>query len=177
MHIASVGKFTYGYCNFKLHAWNDETKVHVGSFCSIAQNCQIILGGSHRIDRITTYPFGKIAKDIFTNFDGRGHPKSNGDIIIGNDVWIGLNATIMSGVKIGDGAVIAANSHVVKSVEPYAVYGGNPAKLIKYRFDFATIEALLSIQWWNWDNEKINDNLHLLCDENRIDEFIATHRI
>lgn len=84
------------------------------------------MGGNHRTDWLTTYPFGHIHKDIFTNFSGVGHPATKGSVVIGNDVWIGTNVTIMSGVSIGDGAVIANNSHVVKDVLPYSIVGGNP---------------------------------------------------
>jgi virginiamycin A acetyltransferase len=80
----------------------------------------------------------------------------------------------MSGVTIGDGAVVANNSHVVKNVEPYSIVGGNPAKLIKYRFSKEQIDALLKIEWWNWDDDRINKNVHLLCNAN-IDEFILNH--
>jgi virginiamycin A acetyltransferase len=100
-----------------------------------------------------------------------GHPSTRGDVIIGNDVWIAENVTIMS----GDGAVIACNSHVVKDVEPYSIVGGNPAKFIKYRFTQEQIEWLLKIQWWKWSPEKINENVHLLCND-RIDEFIDKHK-
>jgi virginiamycin A acetyltransferase len=82
--------------------------------------------------------------------------------VIGNDVWIGQNVTIMPGVKIGDGAIIAANSTIARNVEPYAIYGGNPAKLIKKRFEDEKIELLLKLQWWNWDEEKIFNNLEML---------------
>ena len=78
---------------------------------------------------------------------------TRGDVIIGNDVWIADNVTIMSGVRIGDGAVIACNSHVVKDVEPYSIVGGNPAKFIKHRFTQEQIECLLKIKWWNWDTQ------------------------
>ena len=105
-------------------------------------------------------------KHIFNNFDGKGHPKSNGDVIIGNDVWIGNNVTILSGITIGDGAVIGCNSHVVKDIEPYSIYGGNPAKLIKLRFTQEQINKLLKIKWWNWDDDKINSAISLLCNSN-----------
>lgn len=165
----SIGKHTYGWPIF----WNDKnnSNIIIGNFCSIGDNVKIYLGGNHRTDWVTTYPFGHINKDIFNNFNGDGHPKSNGDVIIGNDVWIGANAIIMSGVNIGDGAVIANNSHVIKNVEPYSIVGGNPAKLIKYRFTPEQIEKLLEIKWWNWDDEKINNFTHLLCN-NDIDAFI-----
>lgn len=128
----TYGKYTYGTPNV---LWrNDDAKLTVGKFCSIASNVNIYLGGNHRQDWVSTYPFGHINKNIFDNSDGSGHPSTKGDIVIGNDVWIGNNTTIMSGVTIGDGAVIANNSHVVKNVEPYSLVGGNPAKIIRYRF-------------------------------------------
>ena len=167
----SYGKYTYGRA--KTHSWGEKSKLEVGNFCSIAENINVYLGGNHRTDRVTTYPFGHIQKDIFNSFDGTGHPYSKGDVIIGNDVWIGSDTTIMSGVTIGDGAVIANNSHVTKNVEPYSIVGGNPAKLIKYRFSPEQIEKLLEIKWWNWDDEKINRFTPLLCNEN-IDDFIKS---
>ena len=115
--------------------------------------------------------FGYLNLNTFNTFDGKGHPGSKGDIIVGNDVWFGRDVTIMSGVTIGDGAVLAANSHVVKNVEPYSVVGGNPAKFLKLRFTPEQIEKLLEIQWWNWEDEKINKFAPLLCNPN-IDEFI-----
>jgi acetyltransferase-like isoleucine patch superfamily enzyme len=166
----SFGKYTYGKPNI---LWgNDNAKLVVGNFCSIA-GVTIYLGGNHRTDWVTTYPFGHIHRDMFNSFNGAGHPSTKGDVIIGNDVWIGDNVIIMSGVKIGDGAVIANNSHVVKDVEPYSLVGGNPAKLIKYRFTQQQIEKLLEIKWWYWDDEKINKFTTLLCNDN-IDEFIKS---
>lgn len=163
------GKYTYGNPNV---VWkNKDAKLIVGNFCSIAANVNIYLGGNHRTDWVTTYPFGHIHNDKFNNFNGVGHPSTKGDVIIGNDVWIGSNVTIMSGVTIGDGAVIANNSHVVKNVEPYALVGGNPAKLIRLRFTKEQIERLLEIKWWHWDDEKINKITPLLCNNN-VDEFI-----
>ena len=163
------GKFTYG--GPSIHFKNDNSKLRLGNFCSIAQNVNIYLGGNHRTDWVTTYPFGHIHECTFNNFNGTGHPSTKGDVIIGNDVWIGNNVTIMSGITIGDGSVIANNSHVVKDVEPYSLVGGNPAKLIKYRFDKQQIDKLLEIKWWNWNDEKINKFAPLLCNNN-IDEFI-----
>ena len=128
----SFGKYTYGTPNI---VWaNNNAKLVVGNFCSIASNVTIYLGGNHRTDWVTTYPFGHIHQNKFNVFNGIGHPSTKGDVIIGNDVWIGSNVTIMSGVTIGDGVVIANNSHIVKNVESYSLTGGNPAKLIKYRF-------------------------------------------
>ena len=170
-YTMSFGKYTYGAPNI---IWkHSDTNLFVGNFCSIAANVNIYLGGNHRTDWVTTYPFGHINQHVFNNFNGAGHPATKGSVIIGNDVWIGNNVTIMSGVTIGDGVVIANNSHVVKNVEPYSLVGGNPAKLIKYRFSQDQIEKLLQIKWWNWDDDKINKFTPLLCNNN-IDEFIKS---
>jgi acetyltransferase-like isoleucine patch superfamily enzyme len=167
----SFGKYTYGINNLNIFYSNAEANLIVGKFCSIAPNVNIYLGGNHRTDWVTTYPFGHINQNIFNNFNGHGLPSTKGNVIIGNDVWIGSNVTIMSGVTIGDGVVIANNSHVVKNAEPYSLVGGNPAKLIKYRFTKEQIEKLLEIKWWDWDDEKINEFSPLLSNSN-IDEFI-----
>jgi acetyltransferase-like isoleucine patch superfamily enzyme len=167
----SIGKYTYSDGNPKVFYQNNDAKLVVGKFCSIASSVTIYLGGNHRVDWVTTYPFGHINQDKFTDFNGVGHPSTKGDVIIGNDVWIASDVTIMSGVTIGDGAVIANNSHVVKDVEPYSMVGGNPAKLIKYRFTKEQIEKLLEIKWWDWDDDKINKYTPLLCNNN-IDDFI-----
>ena len=165
----SFGKYTYGKPN--IYYQNPQANLTIGNFCSIAANVNIYLGGNHRTDWVTTYPFGHIHQGKFNDFNGDGHPSTKGNVIIGNDVWIGSDVTIMSGVTIGDGVVIANNSHVVKNVEPYTIVGGNPAKLIKYRFTPEQISKLLEIKWWNWDDEKINKYTPLLCNNN-IDEFI-----
>ena len=168
----SYGRYTYGRPTI---SWqNDNAKLVVGNFCSISANLNVYLGGNHRMDRVTTYPFGHINTDAFNNFNGEGHPSTKGDVIIGNDVWFGNNVTVMSGVTIGDGVVIANNSHVVKDVEPYSLVGGNPAKHIKYRFTPEQIKKLLDIKWWFWDDDKINQNTKLLCNVN-IDDFINAH--
>jgi acetyltransferase-like isoleucine patch superfamily enzyme len=167
----SIGKHTYKIENLQIYYYDSGAKLYIGNFCSIASDIKIFLGGNHRHDWVTTYPFGHIHQDIFNNFNGEGHPTTKGDIIIGNDVWIGQNTTIMSGIKIGDGAVIANNSHIVKDVEPYSIVGGNPAKLIRYRFTTEQIDKLLRIKCWDWEDEKINKFTPLLCNIN-IDDFI-----
>ena len=166
MNIKTIGKHTYGLENLKIYSWGENTELHIGAFCSIAANVSIYLGGNHRTDWITTYPFGHRLHDTFNTFNGEGHPASKGNVVIGNDVWIGTNTTIMSGVTIGDGAVIANNSHVVKNVEPYSIVGGNPTKEIKKRFNNNVIKKLLNLQWWNWSDQKINDMLPILCSNN-----------
>jgi acetyltransferase-like isoleucine patch superfamily enzyme len=170
----NFGKYTYG--RPEIYWSNENAVLKVGKFCSIASGVKVYLGGNHRIDWVSTYPFGHIHQDIFDLFNGEGHPSTKGDVTIGNDVWIGANVTIMTGVTIGDGAVIANNSHVVKNVEPYTLVGGNPAKLIKYRFSSEQIQKLLEIKWWDWEDEKINKFSPLLCDKN-IDHFINSATI
>lgn len=171
-----VGEYTYGQQNIKKIFINEFPNVNliIGKFCSIASNVSIYYGhGYHDSKNISTYPFGYVHNNIFLS-DKLNNGKTNGDIIIGNDVWIGDNVTIMSGCKIGDGSVLATNSHVVNNVPPYSIYGGNPAKLIKYRFDEDSIEKLILIKWWNWDVEKIKQNIHLLNNGN-INKFIESH--
>jgi acetyltransferase-like isoleucine patch superfamily enzyme len=168
----NLGKYSYTGRNINVLFENDASYV-IGKFSSIASDLTICLGGNHRHDWVTTYPFGHTQHNVFTTYNGTGHPRTKGDVIIGNDVWIGDNVTIMSGVTIGDGAVLARNSHVVKNVEPYTLVGGNPAKLIKYRFEKEQIDKLLEIKWWDWEEEKINRVAPLLCNTN-IDAFIQS---
>ena len=165
----SYGRYTYGVP--KLEWANKDATLIVKNFCSIGSNVTIFLGGYHKIEWVSTYPFGHLHQNKFNKFDGVGIPTTKGDVIIGNDVWICSNVMIMSGVTVGDGEVIANNSHVVKDVEPYTLVGGNPAKFIKYRFTPQQIEKLLKIKWWDWEDEKINKFSPLLCSNN-IDDFI-----
>ncbi len=160
------GDFTYGFPT--ILSWGENTKLIIGKFCSISANVTIFLGGEHRNDWVSTYPFNALLK----NYEYiKGHPKSKGDVIIGNDVWIGRDAVILSGVKIGDGAVIGANSLVTKDVEPYSIVGGNPAKLIRYRFKKEIIDALLNMEWWNQELEEIAEIIPLLQSE-KVSEII-----
>lgn len=163
--ISSIGRYTYGFEHISVASWDDNQTIKIGAFCSIANNIKIYLGGNHRPDWVTTYPFGHLYQHIFNNIEG-APSSSNGDVIIGNDVWIGANATIMSGVIIGDGAVIANNAHVVKNVDPYTIVGGNPAKPIRKRFDDETIEKLLKLKWWDFEDSEINKITSILCSDN-----------
>lgn len=148
----NIGDYTYGKPALW---WFDKNTCRIGKFCSIAEGVKILGGGDHRTDWITTYPFNALCK-YFPFAEGiSGHPKSKGPVIIGNDVWIGHDASIMSGVTVGDGAVVAAKSLVAHDVPPYAIVGGVPAKLIRYRFSPAHIQKLLRIRWWDWDLETI----------------------
>lgn len=151
----TVGDFTYGHNKLNVRQWGEGASLTIGKFCSIADYITIFLGGNHRTDWITTYPFGHIHRDELGGTDIVGHPATNGNVIIGNDVWIGSGATIMSGISIGHGAVIAANSTVIKNVQPYEIVGGNPAKHIKFRFTENIRHLLLDLSWWDLPTSKI----------------------
>ena len=134
----------------------------IGKFCSIASDVKFIMnGGNHRTDWFTNYPF-----PVFGLGWEVAMPESwpnKGDTIISNDVWIGYGATIMPGIQVGDGAIIASQSVVTRSVEPYTVVGGNPAQEIRKRFEKSIIQELLKICWWDWEVDKITRNLKAIC--------------
>lgn len=156
--VVNIGRHTYG--KPIIFAWNQDTKLNIGNFCSISEDVKILLGGEHSLDFVTTYPF-----NIFRSTWGgelEGSTKSKGDIQIGNDVWIGHSSIILSGVTIGNGAVIAAGSVVVKDVPSFSIVGGNPARVIRFRFDDKTIAEIEKSQWWDWSDSKIRENLECL---------------
>ena len=168
-----VGDYTY-YDDFEdVHNFEKNVKYHfdftgdqliIGKFCMIASDVKFIMNGAnHLSNAISTYPFSIFGNGWENAMEGKAYP-NKGNIEIGNDVWIGYNATIMAGVKIGDGAIIATNATVVSDVKPYTVVGGNPAREIKKRFSPEIIERLLKLQWWNWDIEKITKNVQNLTD-------------
>lgn len=158
-----IGEYTYGEPNVY---FDNEANLFIGKFCSLSQNIKIFLGGNHRMDWITTYPFNALNEEFPEARKIIGHPSTKGDVIIGNDVWIGYGVFILSGVTIGNGAVIGANSVVSKNIGAYEVWAGNPAKFIKKRFDDVTINNFENIQWWNWDIDKIIKNVEILCSTN-----------
>jgi len=166
-----IGDYSYGTPTVFPHLGR---KLKIGKFCSIASGVTIHLGGNHRTDLISTYPFAAYV-DRFPSAKKLRFEDiaavSKGDVIIGNDVWIGSGATILSGVKIGDGAVVGATAVVTKDVEPYGIVAGNPARIIGKRFDDDTIRKLLEIRWWDWPIEKIDDNLEIICS-NRISQML-----
>ena len=141
-------------------------KLIIGKFCSIASGTKFIMGSAnHRLGSVTTYPFNVFGGSWQENTpDHMSQLPFKGDIVIGNDVWIGRESIIMPGVKIGAGAIIAAYSVVTKDVEPYSVVGGNPARCIKKRFNVELIELLLEFKWWDLSPEKLVAVLPLLCD-------------
>lgn len=150
--------------NVKYHFDFVGDKLSIGKFCMIASDVKFIMNGAnHLINALTTYPFAIFGQAWGNAMEGKQYPQK-GDIHIGNDVWIGYNATIMAGVSIGDGAIIATNATVIKDVEPYTIVGGNPAVEIKKRFSNDVIERLLKLKWWDWDIEKITRNVQNLTD-------------
>ncbi|MCS6173194.1 Vat family streptogramin A O-acetyltransferase [Shewanella baltica] len=139
-------------------------KLIIGKFCAIAKDVKFIMNGAnHQVSGFSTYPFyifGNGWEKVMPNPADLPH---KGDTCIGNDVWIGYNATIMPGVKIGHGAIVASQSVVTKDVPPYAVVGGNPATVIKLRFEQDVIDKLVAIAWWDWPIEKITQHLHAIA--------------
>ncbi|MFK8163673.1 MAG: CatB-related O-acetyltransferase [Lewinella sp.] len=170
-----VGDYTY-YDDFEtIENFEKNVKYHfdfvgdkliIGKFCMIASDVKFIMNGAnHLTDAFTTYPFAIFGEDWAGAMEGRAYPRK-GNLIIGNDVWIGYNATIMAGVTIGDGAIIATNATVVRDVPPYTIVGGNPAREIKKRFPDDTIEKLLALKWWDQDIEWITANVLALTGKN-----------
>jgi acetyltransferase-like isoleucine patch superfamily enzyme len=163
-----IGDKSYG--NPKILFSNNETTLEIGKFVSIADDVVIMLGGEHRTDWVTTYPLNEYFKK-WTSI--KGHPATKGNVIIGNDVWIGREALILSGVTIGDGAVIGAKALVTKDVMPYSIVAGNPAKHIRYRFDADIVAKLTELKWWNWSDSIICKSTPFLLsnDMNSLLEF------
>lgn len=164
----AIGRHSYG--DLKVHHWGEAATLKIGAFCSIAGDVRIFLGGEHRTDWVTTFPFSELWEQQAGA--SAGHPHTRGDVIIGNDVWIGNQALILSGVRIGDGAVIGARAVVTKDVPPYAIIAGNPARLVRYRFAPDVVERLTRIAWWNWDDERIGALLPLMLS-NAVEAFLA----
>lgn len=152
-YITSWGEGTYGIVS--IICFDQVSRISVGSYCSIASDVTFLIGANHRKGLVTTFPMDRIDNSKTTK-----DSNERGDITIGNDVWIGYGATIIGEVKVGDGAIIGARSLVVDDVPPYAVVGGVPARVIKYRFEKNIIEKFLEIKWWNWGIEKIKNNFN-----------------
>ena len=161
--LIKIGEGTYGnriYCEI----YNQDTKLIIGKYCSVATDVSFLLGGNHRKDWGTTYPFPALWKEAYHI---SGHPMSKGDIIVGNDVWIGHRSIILSGSRLHDGVIVGAGS-VVASQEfpPYSIISGNPARVTGYRFAQPIIDGLLQLRWWDWPENKIIKHLDLMCSEN-----------
>jgi acetyltransferase-like isoleucine patch superfamily enzyme len=168
------GYGTYGSLNVLFPS--PEFKCVVGRYCSIAPGVTVLMKANHHVEWITTYPFS--APPIRFNWPTADPHKETtcgkGHVIVGNDVWIGRNATILSGVTIGDGAVIGCDSVVTKDVPPYAIVAGNPASVRKYRFDEETVKVLLRLKWWDWSKDKMDGAVNFLQSSD-VAEFIRKY--
>lgn len=157
--------------NVLYHYPINKDKLKIGKFCSIACGAKFLFtSANHKMRSLSTYPFpiffeewGLDVKNICDAWDNKG------DIVIGNDVWIGYEAVILSGVTIGDGAIIGSRAVVTKDVEPYIIVGGVPAKSIRKRFDDKTILKLENIRWWNWDEKQIRKGIQAIQSGNIIE--------
>jgi acetyltransferase-like isoleucine patch superfamily enzyme len=176
IHLWHSGRGTYFDRNVNIISWSDDYHVHLGKYNSIGRDCNFFLHANHRVDWITTSSqlWGPVTSEIADMHMKMGHPTCKGDIIIENDVWVGAKSTIMSGVKIHNGAVVGAGSTVTKNVPPYAIVAGNPTKVVKFRFTPEQIKSLLKIEWWNWTEDRIKTETMTLWSNN-IDEFIYRH--
>lgn len=165
------GDYSYG----EIRIMSREGTVTVGKFCSIADNVRAMMIG-HNPEWVTTYPFS--SREKRGAWPGaiaiQGQPRFMGDIEIGNDVWIGCDVLLLGGITIGNGAVVGAGSVVASDVPNYCIVAGNPARAVRWRFTAHTIYKLRQIKWWDWPEEKILENLPLLCSPN-VNEFVKLH--
>lgn len=161
-----VGIGTYGIPD--VFEFGDDTILRVGSYTSIASGVRILLGGEHRTDWLTTYPFPAMMKGLE---DIKDYAPSKGDVVIGSDCWICADAMILSGVTIGHGAIVAAGAVITRDVAPFAVVGGNPGKFIRWRFDEDIRQQLLSAAWWDWPMEEVKSVARMLSGAD-IDAFL-----
>ncbi|SMF43425.1 transferase hexapeptide (six repeat-containing protein) [Azospirillum oryzae] len=152
--VVSIGSFTYFSDPLELVTYGEPGKIEIGKFCSIADGVRIYFGGMHAMDGVSTYPAEMLA-EWMPELAGPNSTSSKGPVVIGNDVWIGEGASILSGVTVGDGAIIGARAVVSRNVPPYGVAVGNPARVVRKRVPDADADFLLSIRWWSWPNDKI----------------------
>jgi len=169
-----VGDYTY-YDDFEdVYNFEKNVKYHfeftgdhlvIGKFCMIASDVTFIMNGAnHLTESVSAYPFAIFGGDWQQAMEGKTYP-TKGDTTVGHDVWLGYKATIMPGLTIGNGAIIAAHSLVTKDVAPYTIVGGNPAKVIKQRFSDAVVYKLQNAEWWHWPLEKITKHIQQLTSE------------
>ncbi len=169
----TVGDYTYYDDNDGAERFEERITHHydfigdrliIGKFCALGKGIEFIMNGAnHRMNSVTTYPFNIMAGGWEKSTPMLSDLPIKGDTIIGNDVWFGQNVTVMPGVKVGDGAIIAANTLLAKDIPAYHIAGGNPAKIIRKRFGDDMIEYLLDLKWWDWPAAKIFANLEALC--------------
>ena len=164
-----IGEWSYGHP--RVLDWGTGAKLKVGRYCSFAGGVTIFVDGEHHVEWVSTFPF----PGLVTEKRETDHCiVSKGDLVIGNDVWICDGAIILSGVRIGNGAVVGARSLVAKDVPAYGVVGGNPARVIGFRFSNEQIAQLEKIAWWDWPVERVREAIPLLCSPS-INEFILKY--
>ena len=151
----SIGTGTYERPEVKHFAGDEETRLVIGNYCSIAAGVTVLLGGEHPLDRVSTFPFARRFDLPALSLAGLDYPASRGDVIVGSDVWIGHGATLLSGSTVGHGAVIAARAVVRGVVPPYAVVAGSPARVRRLRLSEDAIPLLLKAEWWNWPEQEL----------------------
>lgn len=171
--IVTIGRHSYPDPPPVVYYVGDTARVSIGAFTSIAAGAELLAGGEHHTDWISTFPL-RIRLNLAGKLDD-GQPGSRGDIVIGNDVWLGRHCRVMSGVTVGSGAIVAAGAVVTNDVPPYAVVGGVPARVLRMRYTDEQIDALLRIGWWNWTDETIRERVEELSSPH-IDEFIQKYR-
>jgi virginiamycin A acetyltransferase len=138
-------------------------KLRIGRFCQIASGVKFVLnGGNHRTDLFTTYPFPVFGQGWEAAFDPATFP-SKGDLVVENDVWLGHDALLMPGVRVGNGAIVATRAVVTRDVPDYAIVAGNPAQVVRRRYDETTVARLLAVAWWHWDAAKITRHQQAIC--------------
>lgn len=157
----TVGVGTYGIP--EVLEFGDDTVLRIGSYTSIAAGVRILLGGEHRTDWLTTYPFPAMIKGLE---DIKDYAPSKGDVVIGSDCWICAGAMILSGVTIGHGSIIAAGAVVTRDVAPFSVVGGNPCKFIRWRFEDDVRQLLLDAAWWDWPMDEVKALARTLSSDN-----------
>lgn len=163
----NVGEGTY-INGAEVYCWDDSIKLTIGKYCALADKITFIMGGEHDKDWVSSYQF--IDMWNLSQYESMKKKRYKGHVEIGNDVWIGNNALILSGVRIGHGAVVAAGAVIVKDVPDYAIVGGNPAKVIRFRFSDEEINQLLQLNWWDWSEDKIKQEM--IPYLNRPQEFL-----
>jgi acetyltransferase-like isoleucine patch superfamily enzyme len=169
VEVVSVGKYSYGMLN--IYSYNPAVeKLIIGNFVSIGPNVHFLLGGLHQMDTISTYPWTLLFNPSSKNADAQ----TKGPIIVEDEVWIGMNAVILSGVTIGKGAVVAACAVVTRDVPPYSIVGGNPARIIKYRFDEDVRCELMKVNLLDYSQIQIEKNLYLLYNKIQSAEDVKT---